>query len=199
MSARNGALARRHSWRNVESQAIEIGGAGFVVRHLASDGEAEICARIMATSEPWLTLRRSYDAALEAVRDATREVYIATSEDTNEIVGFVILNMRGAFVGYIQSVAVRDDWRGRGLGSQLIAFAEARIFREVPNAFILVSSFNDRARSLYMRLGYQVVGELRDYIVPGHSEWLLRKSIAPLADWTTPRSPLAFDPRRASQ
>lgn len=198
MSARNGAVARRHSWRNVESQAIEIGGAQVAVRHLSSDGEAEICARIMATNEPWLTLRRGYDAALEVLRDATREVYVAAHGDTNEIVGFVILNMRGAFVGYIQSVAVREDWRGRGLGSQLIAFAEARIFRDVPNAFILVSSFNDRARSLYVRLGYEVIGELRDYIVPGHSEWLLRKSIAPLADWTTSRSPLAFDPRRVS-
>lgn len=198
MSARNGAVARRHSWRNVESQAIEIGGAQVAVRHLSSDGEAEICARIMATNEPWLTLRRGYDAALEVLRDATREVYVAAHGDTNEIVGFVILNMRGAFVGYIQSVAVREDWRGRGLGSQLIAFAEARIFRDVPNAFILVSSFNDRARSLYVSLGYEVIGELRDYIVPGHSEWLLRKSIAPLADWTTSRSPLAFDPRRVS-
>jgi RimJ/RimL family protein N-acetyltransferase len=50
-----------------------------------------------------------------------------------------------------------------------------------------VSSFNERARALYTRLGYETVGELRDYIVRGHSEWLLRKSIAPLADWTTLR------------
>ena len=199
MAGREGALARKQPWRSVESQAIDIGGVRLVVRHLASDGEAEICARIMATNEPWLTLRRNYDAALEIVRDAMREVYVATDPDTNEIIGFVILSMRGAFVGYIQSVAVREDWRGRGLGSQLIAFAEGRIFREVPNAFILVSSFNERARTLYLRLGYEIVGELRDFIVHGHSEWLLRKSVSPLADWTTPRSPLAFDPRRASQ
>lgn len=198
MAARDGALARKQPWRSVESQAIDIDGVRLVVRHLASDGEAEICARIMATSEPWLTLRRGYDAALEIVRDATREVYVAANGETNEIVGFVILIMRGAFVGYMQSVAVREDWRGRGLGSQLIAFAEARIFREVPNAFSLVSSFNERARRLYLRLGYEIVGELRDFVVRGHSEWLLRKTLSPLADWTTSRSPLAFDPRRAS-
>ena len=52
-------------------------------------------------------------------------------------------------------------------------------------------------KALYERLGYEVIGELRDYIVRGHSEWLLRKSIAPLADWTTSRGPLAFDARRA--
>jgi len=37
-----------------------------------------------------------------------------------------------------------------------------------------------------------------DYVVRGHSEWLLRKTMAPLTDWTTPRSQLAFDPRRLS-
>jgi len=199
MAGRDGALARKQPWRTVESQAIDIGGVRLVVRHLESDGEAEICARIMATNEPWVTLRRSYDAALEIVRDPRREVYIAANGETNEIVGFLILDMRGAFVGYIQSVAVREDWRGRGLGTQLIAFAEARIFGDAPNAFILVSSFNERARALYLRLGYEIVGELRDFIVRDHSEWLLRKSVSPLSDWTTPRAPLAFDPRRASQ
>ena len=32
----------------------------------------------------------------------------------------------------------------------------------------------------YWRLGYDVVGELHDYIVAGHAEILLRKTIAPL-------------------
>jgi ribosomal protein S18 acetylase RimI-like enzyme len=44
-----------------------------------------------------------------------------------------------------------------------------------------VSSFNDGALRLYQRLGYQKVGELPDYIVAGHSEILLRKTIGPLA------------------
>lgn len=180
-----------------ETERIDLEGAAVVVRHLGSDDEAEACARIMASSEPWITLRRNYDESLEILRDASREVYVAAGIDTNDVVGFVIVNMRGAFVGYLQTVAVREDWRSRGLGSRLVAFAERRIFRDAPNVFMCVSSFNDRARSLYERLGYQVVGELRDYVVRGHSEWLLRKSVAPLADWTTPRGPLAFEPRRS--
>jgi hypothetical protein len=43
-----------------------------------------------------------------------------------------------------------------------------------------VSSFNHDARRLYQRLGYQAVGELIDYIVRGHSEILLRKTLGPL-------------------
>ena len=79
-----------------------------------------------------------------------------------------------------RTVAVREDWRGRGLGSALIAFAEARILPETPDVFLCVSSFNHRARALYERLGYEVIGELRDYIVQGHAEWLLRKTVGPL-------------------
>jgi predicted GNAT family acetyltransferase len=89
--------------------------------------------------------------------------------------------MTGAFVGYIQTVCIHPDRRGQGLGSKLVEFAEQRILAESPNVFMCVSSFNRDARRLYERLGYQVIGELTDYIVQGHSEILLRKSLGPLA------------------
>jgi len=155
--------------------------SAFVIRPLATDDEARVCAEIMSTTEPWLTFGRSFQQSLEILRDPAREVYVAL--DAREgVAGFAILVMGGAFVGYIQSLAVRDAWRGRGLGTALIAFAERRILRETPNVFICVSSFNPGARRLYERLGYQVVGELLDYMVRGHSEILLRKTTGPLAE-----------------
>ena len=51
-------------------------------------------------------------------------------ESPEVVAGFTIIVMQGAFVGYIQSVAVHEKWRGRGVGSALIAFAERRILRE---------------------------------------------------------------------
>jgi len=39
-----------------------------------------------------------------------------------------------------------------------------------------VSSFNANAQRLYARLGYEVVGTLRSYIVVEHDEILLRKT-----------------------
>jgi ribosomal protein S18 acetylase RimI-like enzyme len=91
--------------------------------------------------------------------------------------------MHGAFVGYIKSICVSPRWRNRGIGSRLMSFAEGRIFGEAPNVFICVSSFNEGARRFYERLGYEVVGELKNYIVSGHSEILMRKTIAPLAEF----------------
>ncbi|MGD8969533.1 MAG: GNAT family N-acetyltransferase [Anaerolineae bacterium] len=148
------------------------------LRHAA---EAGTCARMMANLEPWITLQRDFDASLRIITDPSREVYVATVN--GEIAGFIILLMHGAFVGYIQSVCVAPEWRGQGIGTQLMAFAERRIFSETPNAFICVSSFNRGARRLYERLGYQVIGELEDYVIAGHSEILLRKTVAPLTEF----------------
>ena len=155
------------------------------VAPLREDEEARVCARLMSTSEPWITLGRSFETSLAIVRDPGREVYLA--RDADGIAGFLILCMTGAFVGYIQTVCIDPRRRGRGLGSKLVEFAEERILRVSPNIFMCVSSFNDGARRLYERLGYTVVGELTDYIVQGQSEILLRKTRGPLADFSAPR------------
>jgi ribosomal protein S18 acetylase RimI-like enzyme len=150
----------------------------LTISPLLEDDEAEACAAIMALSEPWLTLKRDYEASLRFLQDSNKERYVAHFGD--RLAGFIILNMKGAFVGYIQTVCVDPDFRGAGVGSSLIAFAEQRIFNEYPNVFMCVSSFNQSARRLYQRLGYTTVGELTDYVVSGHSEFLLRKSKGPL-------------------
>lgn len=152
------------------------------IREIQRPEEAHQCAELMANSEPWITLRRTYDESVRMLSDPSREVYVAVAE--GEVVGFTILHMKGAFVGYIQTVGVKPGWRKRGIGSRLIEYAEDRILAETPNVFICASSFNSGAQRLYKRLGYQVIGELRDYIVVGHSEILMRKTIAPLTEYT---------------
>jgi ribosomal protein S18 acetylase RimI-like enzyme len=135
----------------------------------------------MAASEPWVTLRRSYEASLRLLRDPSREVYVI--EVAGGLAGFLILCLVGPFSGYIQTVLVAPKYRGRGFGTQLVAFAERRIFNVSPNAFLCVSSFNAGARRLYERLGYTYIGELTDYLVRGHSELLFRKSRGPWSEF----------------
>jgi [ribosomal protein S18]-alanine N-acetyltransferase len=151
------------------------------IRPLASDEEAQACARLMAGSEPWVTLGRDYGSSLAILRDSSKERYVA--REWKDLVGFLILNMGGALAGYIQTVCVAQEKRGQGIGARLMAFAEDRIFRDSPNVFLCVSSFNTGARRLYDRLGYRVVGELADYLVVGHSETLMRKTIGSLSDF----------------
>ncbi len=149
---------------------------------LTTPAQADSCALMMSSSEPWKTLGRSYDACLARMRDETKERYAAVGEDGAPD-GFIIVNMQGPFPGYIQTVCVAPEERGRGLGARLVAFAEERIFRESPNVFLCVSSFNPGARRLYERLRYGVVGELTDYLVKGHSEILMRKTVGSLDEF----------------
>ncbi len=159
----------------------EVSLDSLAIRPLESEAEAQWCARLMSSSEPWLSLGRTYPESLERMRDATRERYIARLGSV--LAGFVILNLKGAFVGYIQTVCVTPEFRGHGLGTRLVEFAEKRIFQESPNVFICVSSFNHGARKLYERMGYKMIGALTDYIVRGHSEFLLRKTNGPLSEF----------------
>ena len=154
-----------------------------MIERLQNDDDARACAAMMCATDPWITIGRGFDECLAAVADPTREVWLAREDGA--VRGFVIINMRGAFIGYIQTVCVDAGARGSGLGSRLVAFAEERIFRETPNVFLCVSSFNPRARALYERLGYDAIGELKDYIIEGASEILMRKTLGPLRPKST--------------
>ncbi len=167
------------------------------VRALAGPDEAAWCAHVMATSEPWLTLRRSQAEALRTLTQPGREVHVAHVGGAPG--GFVILDLVGALVGYVRVLCVAPEMRGRGLGTRLLTFAERRIFSQWPNVFLCVSSFNRDARRLYERLGYETVGVLGDYIVSGHDEILLRKTRGPLEGYEPPttdeRGPTPILPR----
>jgi len=140
----------------------------------------------MAASEPWISLQRDFSASLRSLSSPEKEIHVAAQGA--DILGFIVLNLHGGFVGYIQSICVAPQWRGRAVGRKLVTFAEERVFREYPNLFICVSSFNHRAQRFYRKIGYTVVGELKDFIVDGHSEILLRKSIGSLTEFRKKRA-----------
>jgi ribosomal protein S18 acetylase RimI-like enzyme len=144
------------------------------IQPLNREQEAGRCADFMLASEPWITLGLSRDRAIAALTDQAKEVYAA--HDARGLAGFVVVDMRGLLAGYVQILCVRPDCRGQGFGAALLQWAEQRIFRDSPNVFICVSSFNPGARRLYERLGFEVVGVLRELLVAGHDELLLRKT-----------------------
>lgn len=156
------------------------------IHRLQLQTEAQWCASIMANSEPWITLSRTYEESLQiltdSLADSSKEVYLATQE--GELSGFIILNLKGAFIGYVQTICIDAKSRGKGIGSKLLKFAEERIYRESPNVFLCVSSFNVEAKRLYERLGYEIVGELKDYLIRGYSEILMRKTVGPMKEFS---------------
>ena len=148
------------------------------IQTFRSSADAQWAASTMAASEPWVTLGVGYEPSLRLLSSDTRERYLARV--SGEPAGFLVISMQGAFVGYVQLLGVAPEFRGHGVGRSLIEFAEQRIFRDTPNVFICVSDFNQDAQAFYARLGYQRVGELTDFIIAGHAEILLRKTIGPI-------------------
>lgn len=146
---------------------------------LCDEAQERDCAALMAASDPWRTLGQDYDSLLRTVRLPGRERYVAHVD--GRFAGFLLLNLQGTFAGYIQTIGLAPEFRGRGHGAQLLDFAEQRILREHQNVFLCVSSFNQAGRRFYARLGYREVGELTDFLVEGQSEFLLRKTIGPLS------------------
>lgn len=138
-------------------------------------------ATIMCANEPWKTLQRNYAASLAFLQDPLSEVYLLTS--AGKRMGIIMLKLKGSFTGYIQTIVVAEEARGKGIGAAAIRFAEDIIFSLSPNAFICVSSFNPQAQKLYERMGYQVVGLLKDYIIAGYDEVLMRKTTGPMHDF----------------
>lgn len=137
----------------------------------------DFCARMMAETDPWITLDMDYLKCLKAFDGECKEIYVA--EYDNEIIGFAILQVCGSFAGYIQTICIRADYRGKGFGKRLLRFCEERILKISPNIFICVSSFNMDAMRLYFEFGFKLVGELDNFIKEGYTELLLRKSFGP--------------------
>lgn len=147
--------------------AIEIGEA--------TDEERLWCARLMAASEPWITLGRGYEACRALAFDPAYLTLVARRDGVPR--GFVRIHPKGvAGSPYIASIAVEAGERGQGVGRALLDEAELRI----PKAryiFLCVSSFNPRARALYERHGYRLIGDLPDYVIDGASELLMAKRL----------------------
>lgn len=141
----------------------------------ASPQDTEWCARLMASSEPWLTLGRGYEDCLARCRHPEYDLLVARSG--SQPCGFALFHPRGlAGSPYLAAISVDAQWRGRGIGISLIQAAE-RLYPEARHLFLLVSSFNHGARRLYERLGFQKVGEIPDYVIEGASELILHKRL----------------------
>ena len=143
---------------------------------LATDSERDWAAKVMAGSDPWITLRVSADQLRSVVLDKEYKLFIAHLGDTP--VGLIILQDRGvAGSPYLKSIAVAEGSRGKRIGEAMIRFAEEMYRPRSKHFFLCVSSFNTRAKAWYEHLGFRAVGEFEDYVIQGASEILMYKAL----------------------
>jgi ribosomal protein S18 acetylase RimI-like enzyme len=106
-----------------------------------------------------------------------RQANIAIAEQGGLVLGFVWVSLRGAFErsGYIPLIGVDPAQYGQGIGQALMDYAEAQVFQQAGELFLLVSDFNEAAQRFYFRRGFIQVGVLPDYILPGVRELIFMK------------------------
>ncbi len=144
--------------------------------HEASEPERDMAAGLLASTEPWITLKITAEQCHKNCHDPEYQLFVASVGDNPG--GIILLDPRGvAGSPYIKSIAVFPHFRGQGIGTELLSFAEKLYCNRSHHLFICVSSFNLKARKLYERYGFEALCEFRDYIIEGASEILMHKRI----------------------
>lgn len=99
--------------------------------------------------------------------------YYLVVRNQGEIIGYIgmwiILNE-----GHITNVAVHQDWRGLGVGKKLLTAIESYgQKRGVVKTTLEVRVSNDRAKSLYQKLGYRSYGIRPRYYLDNNEDALI--------------------------
>ncbi len=97
------------------------------IKLATNENELEQCAKLMCQSEPFVTLKFEYEKCKLAVRGDYKEVYLVLVE--NEFAGFVVLQFYGVLRGYIQTICIEPNHRGKGIGTALLKFSEEKLLK----------------------------------------------------------------------
>ena len=135
--------------------------------------------QLLADSDPWKTL--GYDdkdwSRIFCPVPQGRESFVA--EANGQIMGIAIVRQKFLLGDYLELLGVAGWARHQGTGRQLLAFVEALVFARTKNLFACVSDFNKGARDFYRKQGYQEIGPMPNFLIPGSAEILLRKTAGP--------------------
>ena len=149
-----------------------------VVRPMTVEDRAGII-ELLADSDPWKRLgyqASDWDGYFTAFPQG-RESYVVDQND--RVAGIAIVRQKFLAGDYLELLGVADWARGKGLGRRLLAHVEAAVFARAKNLFACVSDFNDQARHFYNKQGYQEIGPMPNFLIPGSAEILLRKTSGP--------------------
>ena len=134
---------------------------------------------MLADSEPWKTLgygETDWTKLFDPL-PAGRDGFVIESD--RDLAGFALLRQKFLMGDYLELLVIAPAARGKGLGSALLTHLEGLVFARAKNLFACVSDFNKDARKFYGKNGYQELGPMPNFLIPGSSEILLRKTSGP--------------------
>ncbi|MBU6432386.1 MAG: GNAT family N-acetyltransferase [Nitrospirae bacterium] len=149
-----------------------------IVRPMTAEDRAAVI-ELLAGSDPWKRLGYQagdwdiYFTPLPQGRDS----YVV--DQNGNVAGIAIVRQKFLLGDYLELLAVADWARGKQLGGKLLGHIEPIVFGRATNLFACVSDFNAQARAFYKKHGYQEIGPMPNFLIPGSAEILLRKTAGP--------------------
>lgn len=152
--------------------------SGQLIRPMRAEDQ-ETVIRLLADSDPWKTLgygEKDWSRIFSPLPQ-DRESFIA--EAGGRVAGIAIVRQKFLLGDYLELLGVAEWARHQGTGRQLLAHIESLVFARTKNLFACVSDFNAGARDFYRKQGYQEIGPMPNFLIPGSAEILLRKTAGP--------------------
>ena len=149
-----------------------------VIRNMDPD-DRESVLQLLGESDPWKKLGYSKDDwnRIFCPTPQGRDCYVALLD--GQVAGVAIVKQKFLLGDYLELLGVAGWARQRGIGGQLLRHIEELVFDRTKNLFACVSDFNTSARIFYKKHGYQEIGPMPNFLIPGSAEILLRKTAGP--------------------
>ena len=145
---------------------------------LLREEDSPFIAAQLAAMDPWRALNyRAADLAryLRAVDPALRRYAVQSA--TGNLAGVICVRYPWLRGPYLELLGLTADQQGLGLGGELMEWFTQQARLGARNAWVVVSAFNRRVHTFYLRQGFTEVGVIEGLVNPGYQEILLRKVV----------------------
>ena len=136
--------------------------AAYIAGAVRSYAEAHIRAGDALPEEALARAQKDYDELLpDGLRSKDDFLFTLTDDALGAIgmIWFELRERRGAKSAYIYDFEVREDFRGQGFGRRSLEALEAKLSEfGVRSIGLNVFGYNQAARALYEKMGYQITG-----------------------------------------
>ncbi len=134
------------------------------------------CSLALQNSELGRVYFSGEDSADKAIQEGISKGEITLAINENNIcLGFLWVIINGAFHSfpYLHIIAIKEQYRGTGIGKKLLNYFEES--SKSSKLFLVVADFNPRAKKLYESMGYIEIGVIPNLYKEGVNECFMMK------------------------
>jgi len=135
------------------------------------------CAEAIAKSSMCSSYFQSEESRINAVMEGldNGNLYVVLCD--GNCAGFAYFIPEGAFHAYhyLHLIAIKEEYRGKGIGKKLLKFIEDMLFETRDKIFLLVGDYNPGAKIFYEKSGYTYIETIPSLYRKGIDEALMMK------------------------